>query len=77
MTDPLTGLANRRSVDLALGAVGECARSSLPVHLVMVDIDHFKRVNDAHGHDIGDEVLRIVGNVLLANVRPVFDSSFC
>jgi diguanylate cyclase len=69
MTDPLTGLANRRSFDLALGAVGERARNSLPVHLVMVDIDHFKRVNDAHGHDNGDEVLRIVGKILLANVR--------
>ena len=66
LTDPLTGLANRRSFDLEVGAVG--GRSS-PAHLVMVDIDHFKRVNDAHGHDTGDQVLRIVGEVLLANVR--------
>ena len=69
LTDPLTGLANRRSFDLELGAVGARASRSSPAHLVMVDIDHFKRVNDAHGHDIGDEVLRIVGEVLLANVR--------
>jgi diguanylate cyclase len=69
LTDPLTGLANRRSFDLELGAVGARASRSSPAHLVMADIDHFKRVNDAHGHDIGDEVLRIVGEILLANVR--------
>jgi diguanylate cyclase len=69
LTDPLTGLANRRSFDLELAvAVARASRQS-PAHLVMVDIDHFKRVNDAHGHDIGDEVLRIVAEVLLAKVR--------
>jgi diguanylate cyclase len=67
LTDPLTGLANRRSFDLELAAVAASGRS--PAHLVMGDIDHFKRVNDTHGHDVGDEVLRIVGEVLLANVR--------
>jgi diguanylate cyclase len=69
LTDPLTGLANRRSFDLELRTVAACAGRSAPAHLVMADIDHFKRVNDSHGHDIGDEVLRIVGEVLLANVR--------
>ena len=69
LTDPLTGLANRRSFDLELRAVAARAGRSSPAHLVMADIDHFKRVNDTHGHDIGDEVLRIVGEVLLANVR--------
>ena len=67
LTDPVTGLANRRAFDLELEAVG--ARGSSPAHLAIVDIDHFKRVNDAHGHDNGDEVLRIVGEVLLAKVR--------
>jgi diguanylate cyclase len=69
LTDPLTGLANRRSFDLELAAVAARAGKSSPAHLVMADIDHFKRVNDSHGHDIGDEVLRIVGEVLLANIR--------
>jgi diguanylate cyclase len=69
LTDPLTGLANRRSFDLELKAVAARASRSSPAHLVMADVDHFKRVNDLHGHDIGDEVLRIVGEVLRANVR--------
>jgi diguanylate cyclase len=66
---PLTGLANRRSFDLELRAVGARASRSSPAQLVMADIDHFKRVKDAaHGHDVGDEVLRIEGEVLLANI---------
>lgn len=69
LTDPLTGLANRRAFDLELRAIAARASRSSPAHLVMADIDHFKRVNDVHGHDIGDEVLRIVGEVLLSNVR--------
>jgi diguanylate cyclase (GGDEF)-like protein len=50
LTDSLTGLANRRSFNLELGAVVARAGRSSPAHLVMADIDHFKRVN---GHDIG------------------------
>jgi diguanylate cyclase len=69
LTDPLTGLANRRSFDRELRAVAACAGGSSPAHLLMADIDHFKRVNDTHGHDIGDEILRIVGKILLNHVR--------
>jgi diguanylate cyclase len=69
LTDPVTGLANRRSFDLELRANAASASRSSPAHLIMADIDHFKRVNDAHGHAIGDRVLRIVGEVLRANVR--------
>jgi diguanylate cyclase len=69
LTDPLTGLANRRSFDLELRAITAHASRSSPAHLVMADVDHFKRVNDLHGHDTGDEVLRIVGEVLRGNVR--------
>jgi diguanylate cyclase len=69
LTDSLTGLANRRSFDLELRAVAARSSRSSPAHLVMADIDHFKRVNDTHGHDIGDEILRIVGEILLAHVR--------
>jgi diguanylate cyclase len=69
LTDPLTGLANRRAFDLELEAVEACASGSSSAHLAIVDIDHFKRVNDAHGHDVGDQVLRIVGEILLAKIR--------
>ena len=53
--DALTGLANRRAFELALGReVDRVARSGEPALLLALDIDHFKRVNDSHGHAAGD-----------------------
>lgn len=69
LTDPLTGLANRRSFDLELEAVAARPDGAPPAQLLMADVDHLKQINDAHGHDIGDQALRIAGEVLLANVR--------
>jgi len=56
-TDPLTGLGNRRSLEAGLE---RCERQNLPFSVISMDIDHFKSVNDMHGHDVGDLVLRIV-----------------
>jgi len=65
MADPLTGLANRRRFDAVFKEQVAHAENSLsPLACLMVDIDHFKRFNDAHGHDAGDAVLRAVGGVL-------------
>ena len=70
--DALTGLANRRSFALALAReVDRVARSGEPALLLMIDIDHFKLVNDRHGHAIGDAVIRNVGQVLSETVRPM------
>lgn len=70
--DALTGLANRRSFALALAReVDRVARSGEPALLLMVDIDHFKLVNDRHGHGVGDAVIRNVGQVLAETVRPM------
>ena len=70
--DVLTGLANRRAFELALGReVDRVARSGEPALLLALDIDHFKRVNDSHGHAAGDQVIRAVANALLDSVRPM------
>jgi len=70
-TDPLTGIANRRTILETLGKELErCRRSSAACALVFVDLDHFKRVNDAHGHAVGDEVLRHAAATMRAIVRP-------
>jgi len=70
--DALTGLGNRRSFELALAReIDRVARSGEPVLLLALDIDHFKRVNDTHGHAAGDVVLRAVGRALNETVRPM------
>ena len=70
--DALTGLANRRSFELALAReVDRVARSGESALLLMVDIDHFKRINDTHGHAAGDLVIRAVGQALTDSVRPM------
>ncbi len=68
--DGLTGLANRRAFDVRLGAIFSSAgQTREPATLVMIDIDHFKKVNDVHGHVVGDEVIRHVARALQAQVR--------
>jgi two-component system cell cycle response regulator len=70
--DQLTGLLNRREFDRILQEESErAARFGRPLALVLVDIDHFKRVNDTHGHPAGDEVLREVARRLGALMRSV------
>jgi diguanylate cyclase (GGDEF)-like protein len=71
-TDPLTGLANRRRFDESLQReLSHSDRFGHPVSLVLVDIDHFKRVNDSHGHEAGDVVLRTIARMLADGVRTV------
>jgi len=70
-TDGLTKLNNRRSFDVRLReSAGEAMNSGEPLCLVLMDIDHFKRVNDRFGHQTGDQVLRLVAEALTANTRP-------
>lgn len=72
VTDGLTGLHNRRYFDTHLtGMFEKSASRQKPVALVMCDIDHFKRVNDNHGHDVGDEVIREFARRIKKNIRHV------
>ena len=71
-TDALTGLANRREFDLQLERVlSETDRFGGRASLVLVDLDHFKKVNDTHGHDAGDAVLKAVARTLVEGAREV------
>jgi diguanylate cyclase (GGDEF)-like protein len=68
--DQLTGLPNRRAFDLRFAEVSEqAALSAQPVSVVLADIDHFKKVNDEHGHAVGDAVLRDIAHVLRGSLR--------
>lgn len=70
--DALTGLSNRRQFELTIAReVDRVARSGEAALLLVLDIDHFKRVNDTYGHDAGDAVIQAVANTLQDCVRPM------
>jgi diguanylate cyclase len=69
--DPLTSVGNRRAWEERLtGEFLRARRSDVPLSVIVCDFDHFKAVNDAHGHNVGDAVLRIGAGLLSARVRP-------
>jgi diguanylate cyclase (GGDEF)-like protein len=71
-TDELTGLANRRGFEEHLAQrLSEVDRFGGSVALIVADVDHFKRVNDTHGHEVGDAVLRSIAGTLRDRVRDV------
>jgi diguanylate cyclase (GGDEF)-like protein len=70
VTDPLTGLMNRRGLERMIGPYWQGqAGAGRRVLVLLVDVDHFKRINDTRGHAHGDEVLRRLGEVLSASLR--------
>ncbi|MCA9321649.1 MAG: diguanylate cyclase, partial [Planctomycetes bacterium] len=70
VTDPLTELKNRRyAMERLVASWAKAKRSGVPFSVIMIDIDHFKQVNDRHGHATGDEVLRSTADVLRREVR--------
>jgi diguanylate cyclase (GGDEF)-like protein len=72
LTDSLTGCFNRRSFEMQLERDMHLAtRMRQPISLILLDIDHFKRVNDTYGHDAGDIALRILANGLREELRGV------
>ncbi len=70
MIDPLTGLANRKLLD---NLVRQAAMASVehgePLSLLFADVDHFKKVNDEYGHQVGDQVLKLLASILQRNIR--------
>jgi len=71
LIDSLTSLANRRYVEQELESrLCETQRFELPFGILFMDIDYFKGVNDTYGHDVGDEVLRVVSRTFVSNSRP-------
>jgi diguanylate cyclase (GGDEF)-like protein len=70
LKDPLTGLANRRLLMERLREEQErCQRGQAPFSLAMLDVDYFKRINDRHGHDVGDRVLCLLAQTIDEQLR--------
>lgn len=68
-TDVLTQLSNRRAFDNMLASVYDDPKSARYFALVIADIDHFKRINDAYGHPVGDKVIKLIGSLFRAALR--------
>lgn len=69
--DPLTGLSNRRYFNhVFTDELARIQRTAAPLSLIFLDLDHFKKINDTHGHSMGDEILRATANHLRDNCRP-------
>lgn len=69
-TDALTNIGNRRTFDQELtAAITSCQEGARPLALVLADIDHFKRINDEHGHQVGDEVIKMLARIIQSTVR--------
>nr|WP_308423903.1 sensor domain-containing diguanylate cyclase [Pseudomonas asuensis] len=74
MQDSLTGLANRRQLDAVLPAeISRARRNGIPLGIVMIDIDHFKRYNDLYGHLAGDACIQAVAQAIRASVKRAGD----
>ncbi len=72
LRDPLTGTGNRIAMDQTLmREIDMAKRHSQPLSVLMLDIDHFKRINDSHGHGVGDEVLKAVAESIKSQLRNV------
>jgi diguanylate cyclase (GGDEF)-like protein len=68
--DPLTGLYNRRYLDSTLEReLARCKREGQPLSLMLIDIDHFKLINDTYGHQAGDEVIKYLADMLSSQAR--------
>jgi len=70
-TDALTQLANRKTFDAVITqAVREADYSGRPLCLLMIDVDHFKTFNDTYGHQLGDQILKLIGRSLVETIQP-------
>ncbi|MDX1294944.1 MAG: GGDEF domain-containing protein [Sulfurimonadaceae bacterium] len=67
--DPLTKVFNRRAMDQYLGGILDITEHEVPMHLLLVDVDDFKHVNDTYGHIAGDKVLIVLANIMKSTLR--------
>ncbi len=71
VADPLTGLGNRRYFERSVAPLFETLEAGEPFSIIVFDIDHFKRVNDILGHDVGDDILKEVATRLVTHMRAI------